>query len=430
MSLLVVGISHKSASVELREQIAFVPEVFDDAHASLLQVDGVRGAMLLSTCNRTEILVAGNAKTAAVFDWLANYQQANRDAIEQAGYAHVDANAASHLMRVAAGLESLVLGEPQIFGQLKSAYAVAKQAGAIDTEMHRMVQHSFSVAKRIRTETAIGENPVSVAYAAVSLASRIFDNLKSTTALLIGAGETIELVAKHLVDQGVSNVVIANRTLANAAQLAERTGGHAILLSDLPEYLSKADIVISSTASQLPILGKGAVESAMAARRGSPMFIVDIAVPRDVEPQVADVGGVYLYTVDDLKDVIDQGMRKRHQAADAAHTIVSEGVEQFELIQRSRSTASAITELREQVSSIKEGELKRALTQLEAGVAPEQVLQRFAHSLTNKLLHQPTTQLRQAGVEQNDELVSSVRALFALDDKLPQGFDEQDERID
>ncbi len=415
MSLLVVGISHKSASVALREQIAFVPEAFDDAHSSLLQVKGVRGAMLLSTCNRTEILIAGEVQADLVYQWLAGYQKADLAALQSAGYAFADGEAAKHLMRVAAGLESLVLGEPQIFGQLKSAYAVAKESGAIDSELHRAVQHSFNVAKRIRTETAIGENPVSVAFAAVSLASRIFDSLASTTALLIGAGETIELVAKHLVEQGVQNVLIANRTLANAAQLAERTGGHAILLSDLPNHLAEADIVISSTASQLPILGKGAVESAMAVRRGNPMFIVDIAVPRDVEPEVESVDGVYLYTVDDLKDVIDEGMRQRHEAANAAEQIVHEGVGQFEHQVRTRASAGAITDLRDSVASIKDAELRKALSQLQAGVAPEQVLQRFAHSLTNKLLHQPTTQLRQAGVEQNEELVTTVRALFALD---------------
>jgi len=415
LSLLVVGISHKSAPVELREQIAFVPESFDAAHTSLLQQAGVRAAMILSTCNRTELLVAGEAEATTLYRWLADYQQADHGQILAAGYQYQDIDAIRHLMRVAAGLESLVLGEPQIFGQLKSAYAVAEQVGAIEGELHRALQHTFSIAKKIRTETAIGENPVSVAYAAVSLASRIFEDLKSTTALLIGAGETIELVAKHLVDQGVSNVLIANRTLANAAQLAERTGGHAVLLSELGEHLSSADIVISSTASQLPILGKGAVESAVNARRGAPMFLVDIAVPRDIEPEVANVDGVYLYTVDDLKDVIDSNMKQRHEAANAAHEIVEAGATAYLDQIRSRTTASAITELRDQAMQIKDDELTKALAMLQSGGQPEAILHRLAHSLTNKLMHQPTTKLRQAGAEQNDNLVHSARALFALD---------------
>jgi glutamyl-tRNA reductase len=321
------------------------------------------------------------------------------------------------MMAVACGLDSLVLGEPQILGQMKSAYAVANSAGTAGTHLHSAFQQVFSIAKRVRTETAIGENPVSVAYAAVSLAQQIFSNLKEDTALLIGAGETIELVARHLHEQGVKKLLVANRTLGRARDLAEQFNAEAILLADIPEFLHRADIVISSTASQLPLLGKGAVESALKKRKHKPMFMVDIAVPRDIEAEVGELDDVYLYTVDDLREVIDENRRSREEAAAKADEIVGEGVQAYARELRALSSVSTIKAYRRKAEDIRDQELERALKTLEKGADPEAVLMQLARGLTNKLLHAPTSKIKQAGASGRDDVIGLTQELFDLDDR-------------
>ena len=319
------------------------------------------------------------------------------------------------MMCVASGLNSLVLGEPQILGQMKSSYAVAQSANTLSSELHSVFQKVFGVAKRVRTNTAIGENPVSVAYAAVSLAQQIFSDLKQDTALLIGAGETIDLVARHLRQQGIKQMIFANRTLERAQRLAQEFSAKAVLLSDIPEQLVHADIVISSTASQLPILGKGAVESALKQRRHKPMFMVDIAVPRDIEMEVGDLADVYLYTVDDLREVIDENKQSRENAANEAYAIIDEAVTTYMQETRARHSVSAIKSYRQHAEQLRDEALEKALRDLSNGVSADEVIQYMANSLTNKLLHTPTRQLKQASTDGDHALLNLTQKLFAVD---------------
>ena len=404
MSLLTVGINHNSASVDLREKVSFVPEQMDRALKSLSDHLGGCDTVILSTCNRTELFLDTDGDTGSVLQWLADFHQVSLAELANCYYAHKDEDAARHLMQVAAGLDSLVLGEPQIFGQIKSAYAQAVEAGTVTGPLHHALQHVFTVAKRVRAETAIGHNPVSVAFAAVRLAEQIFGQLSGSTALVLGAGKTIELVVRHLKERGVAKIIIANRTLARAQALSDEVGAEAILLGEIPEKLHLADIVIASTASQLPVLGKGAVEQALKRRKHKPMLMVDIAVPRDIEPQVADLRDVYLYTVDHLKDVIDEGLRAREQAAAEARALVEEGVAAFQQSRQQQSVAARIVALREQALAWREQELERAQKALARGEDAAEVMARLAHNLTNKLLHTPTQMLKQQSLTGVDAL--------------------------
>jgi glutamyl-tRNA reductase len=297
---------------------------------------------------------------------------------------------------------------------MKSAYASAVEAKSIGSQLHNTFHKVFSVAKRVRSETAIGENPVSVAYAAVSLAQQIFSDLKQDTALLIGAGETIELVARHLVEAGIKKIIVANRTLINAVELASQFNGDAILLADIPEHLARADIVIASTASQLPILGKGSVEAALKKRRHKPIFMVDIAVPRDIEPQVADLADVFLYTVDDLKVVIDENMRSREQAAQIAREIIEESVIHYEQELKALDAKDLLLAYRQSVESARDAELAKALKALASGQAPEEIIQQLARNLTNKFLHKPSAALKQASSQGNYQFLNDFQNLLDL----------------
>lgn len=416
MALLALGINHKTAPVDIRERVAFAPEHLAQAVARACDEAKLREVAILSTCNRTELYCSlDEAKSAELLNWLASYHQVDVEQLKQCSYEHWDQSAAQHMMRVASGLDSLVLGEPQILGQLKDAYSVSQDAGRAHAELGRLFRHTFSVAKQVRTETSIGQNPVSVAYAAVSLAQHIFADLGESRALLIGAGETIELVARHLKQAGVRSITIANRTLGRAVALADEVGGRAIEFSQIPDELEYADILISSTASQLPILGKGSVETALKKRRHSPMFMVDIAVPRDIEPQVGELEDVYLYTVDDLTEVIEENQRSRQDAAQEAEQLIEQGAGQFMRQLRELDAVDTLTQLRSKHTAIAEEELARALRQLEQGKPADEVLKRLAHGLTNKFLHQPSVQLRQASAEGRADMQQLAAELFQLD---------------
>ena len=420
--LFLLGINHDSASIEVRERVAFAPEYIEAALQQIIEETAVTEAAILSTCNRTEIYAAVEGDIAPesllveLLQWLAAYHQLDEEALGSCHYNYQSEQAVRHMMRVASGLDSLVLGEPQVLGQMKSCYAVAQSAGTLASELHNTFQTVFSVAKQVRTKTAIGENPVSVAYAAVTLAQQIFSDLKKANALLIGAGETIDLVGRHLQQQGIANMVFANRTLARAQTLADEFSAKAVLLADIPEQLAQADIVISSTASQLPILGKGAVESALKQRRHKPIFMVDIAVPRDIEAEVSELPDVYLYTVDDLSGVIDENRQSRENAAGEAHTIIDDSLVTFLQEYRARYSVSAIKTYRYYAESLRDQVLEKALRDLDNGVAPELVVKQMANSLTNKLLHTPTNQLKQASTEGNEELLALTKKLFTVDD--------------
>jgi len=414
MTLLAFGINHTTASLAVRERMAFAPEVVEASLRAAVEQAGLAEVAILSTCNRTEIYAHGDQQIEKLMAWLVGYTNITAEELAHCYYSYSGDDAIRHMMKVAGGLDSLVLGEPQILGQMKSAYAVACDAGTVGGELHRTFQQIFTIAKRVRTETAIGENPVSVAYAAVSLAQQIFSDLKQDTALLIGAGETIELVARHLADKGIKRIIVANRTLDRAQRLAREFNGDAILLADIPEHLHLADIVISSTASQLPLLGKGAVESALKKRKHKPMFMLDIAVPRDIEEQVGELADVYLYTVDDLHVVIDENKKSRVAAADQAEEIINEGVEGYRRHQRALNALSTVKAYRRKAESLRDIELQKALHSLESGVDTEQVLQQFARNLTNKLIHAPTACLKDASANGRTQVIQVAQELFDL----------------
>jgi glutamyl-tRNA reductase len=421
MNFLALGINHNSAALEVRERVAFAPDQVGEALEELCALPGVDDAVILSTCNRTELYVlagedAGLAGRAdAIIDWMANYHHLSAQELHSAAYYHQGAAAVEHVARVASGLDSMVLGEPQIFGQLKSAFAVALEAGVVGAELNRLFQRVFALAKRVRTDTAIGENPVSVAYAAVDLAGRIFTRLGSCSALLVGAGETIELVARHLLEAGVRQITIANRTLGRARDLAHRFGAEAVLMADVPDQLVHADIVISSTASQLPILGKGAVERAIKARKHRPMLMIDLAVPRDIEREVGELRDIYLYSVDDLRDIVDQNLRSRQTEARKADRMIADGVTAYLEERRSLVAVDSVKEYRRMAEQLRQQELDRALRGLARGDDPQVLMAQLARGLTNKLIHAPTTGLKQASLAGREDLLAGARRLLGLD---------------
>ena len=415
MAIFALGINHKTAPVNIREQVAFTPEKLPLALTGILSHSPASEAAIVSTCNRTELYCELHANDRdALIRWFEDFHNIERNTLEPYIYSFTDQDAIKHILRVASGLDSLVLGEPQILGQIKDAYGFASDAGTIGRQLNRLFQHTFSVAKQVRTDTAIGSSPVSVAFAAVSLAKRIFANLSDHTALLIGAGDTIELVARHLKDQNVKHMIVANRTVERAQILAEQFNGEAVALADIPSRLVDADIIISSTASQLPILGKGAVESALKTRKHRPMFMVDIAVPRDIEPEVGDLRDVYLYTVDDLHDVIQEGQQSREQAAEQAEEIIENETQHFLGWLRSLDAVDTIRAYRNKADIIREEALQIAQRQLASGKEPQQVIQDLARGLTNKLVHDPSVQLSRAAYDGRDELLTLAQELFNL----------------
>ncbi|SFP31518.1 glutamyl-tRNA reductase [Geopseudomonas sagittaria] len=416
MAFLALGINHKTASVAVRERVAFGPEQLVEALQQLCRVTPCREAAILSTCNRSELYLAlDEAQAEAILAWLAGYHGLSLDELRACAYIHEDNDAVRHMMRVACGLDSMILGEPQILGQMKDAYASAREAGTLGPLLGRLFQATFSTAKTVRTDTRIGENPVSVAFAAVSLAKQIFSDLPRSQALLIGAGETITLVARHLHEQGIRRIVVANRTLERASQLAEEVGGQAVLLADIPEQLVNSDIVISSTASPLPILGKGAVERALKKRKHRPVFMVDIAVPRDIEPEVGELDDVYLYTVDDLHEVIAENLRSRQGAARAAEELVLTGVDEFMARLRERDSVDLLRGYRQRAEQLRDEELAKALRQLGNGIPAEDVLAQLARGLTNKLLHAPSVQLKKFSAAGRHDALAVAQELLDLD---------------
>ena len=421
MTLIAFGINHKTAPVDIREKVAFAPEKMEEALHECVNNGEVSEAAIVSTCNRTELYFSlhendpSNLDISKQLEWFCEYHKLNKEDVEPYIYLHSNNDAVQHILRVASGLDSLVLGEPQILGQIKDAYSTANHAGTIGRQLNRLFQHTFSVAKQVRTDTAIGANPVSVAFAAVSLSKRIFANLSEHTALLIGAGETTELVAQHLSNQGVKNIIVANRTVERAQVLANQFDGEAIALSDMPERLVEADIIIASTASQLPILGKGAVERALKQRKHRPIFMVDIAVPRDIEPEVGELDDVYLYTVDDLHEVIEEGRQSREEAAVQAEEIIVNQVEHFMGWLRSLNGVDTIRAFREQAEQKRDEQLATAQKQLAAGKDPEQVINDLARTLTNKLIHEPSAQLNQAAHSGRKEILDTAREIFNLE---------------
>jgi glutamyl-tRNA reductase len=415
MAVAALGINHKTAPVEIREKVAFDPTTLTQALRRLKQELELEEVAVLSTCNRMEIYFRADGEAhTRILDWLVNYHALDANALANCIYLHRNEQAIQHVMRVACGLDSMVLGEPQILGQMKDAFQYARKAGTLGLLLDRLFQHTFSVAKKVRTDTEIGASAVSVAYAAVSLAKKIFADFSQATALYIGAGETIELAARHFHNQGVRHLIVANRTLERGEQLASQLGGTAITLQQLHDWMHKADIVISSTASPLPIVGKGLMEECIKRRKHKPMFMVDLAVPRDIEPEVGQLDDIYLYSVDDLKDVIDENLKARSQAAEEAEDIVANQSAHFLQWVESLKSIDLVKDYREHILSIKDSELARAQTQLEAGEDAATVLHQFAHRLVNKVMHHPTHYLRRHSSQLSESEQQQLKELLGL----------------
>jgi glutamyl-tRNA reductase len=413
MQLFTFGINHQTAPLAVREQIAFNVETLDSALRDLVDNGAAKEATILSTCNRTEIYCSTSAPTQAV-DWLAAYHHLPANEIEPYIYRLPQEEAIKHAFRVASGLDSMVLGEPQILGQMKQAVRQAEQAGTLGFLLHKLFQRTFSVAKDVRTQTEIGANLVSMAAAAVKLAERIYPSISEQSILFIGAGEMIELNAVHFAARNPKHITVANRTLERAQVLARRINGHAITLNELPEQLAHHDIIVTCTASPLPILGKGMVERALKARKHRPLFIVDLAVPRDVEKEVAELSDVFLYTVDDLSDVVRDGLDARQGAVKEAEVIIDSGVNEFMHWMQSREMVPTIRALRDHAERQRRAEMEKALRLLAKGESPEKVLDLLSASLTNKFLHAPTQALNQAQANEREAILDAVHRIYHL----------------
>ncbi|MDQ9092840.1 glutamyl-tRNA reductase [Pseudoalteromonas haloplanktis] len=416
MTIVALGINHKTASVELREKVAFSPEQLSEALQQLSDHDQFNEAVIVSTCNRTEIYCSlAQQNSQILLQWLASFHGLDEYELSSNVYCHQDNEAINHLMRVACGLDSLVLGEPQILGQIKQAYNSAKNHNSVSVVFDRLFQKTFSVAKQVRTETDIGASAVSVAYAAVNLAKHIYGKLDKTKVLLIGAGETIELVAKHLHQNDPQQITVANRTIERARLLAEEVNADIIALAQLPERLHQADIVISSTASTLPIIGKGVVEQALKQRRNKPMLFIDIAVPRDIESQVGELDAAYLYSVDDLQTIVSENIASREQAADEAQDIITERCTEFVMWMRSLDSVDLIRSYRQDVHDIKSELVDKAISQLNTGKDAEKIILELANKLTNRLMHAPTRAIQDAAKKGEVAQLSQLKKMLGID---------------
>ncbi|WP_329742727.1 glutamyl-tRNA reductase [Dyella sp. A6] len=416
MPLIALGLNHLTAPVGLRELVAFDSGDTSQALDELAHEPGVEEAMILSTCNRTELYVSvADGAEQVPGDWLNRHHHLTPGKLDEFLYQHREDDAVRHMFRVATGLDSMVLGEPQILGQVKGAYQTARSAHALKAPMDRLLQHTFAVAKRVRTDTRIGAHTVSVAFTAVRLAEQVFTELEQACVLLIGAGDTIELAARHLVDKQVRRLIVANRTLENAQELASRHGGYAISLHDLPQHLAEADIVIASTASRQPVLTRAMVEQAVAARRRRPMFLVDIAVPRDIEPAVGELNDVFLYGIDDLRQVIDENRRSREAAAREADAIIDLQVERYMAWRRALTLKNPALDLRQHAERYRDEVLAKAQAMIARGKPADEALAFLANTLTNKLLHHPSARLREAALGGDLDLLHAAERLYGLD---------------
>ncbi len=415
MSLFILGINHRTAPVAIREQVAFTPEQLGAVLPEVASLHDVDEAVIVSTCNRTELYCEShNSGIAAVGDWLAGHRGLADDH-RNCLFTLEGKKAISHVFSVACGLDSMIIGEPQILGQMKDAYRIAHSAGTTGPVLNRLFQQAFTVAKKVRTDTEIGASPVSVAYAAVTLAKQIFAGFDKHMAMLIGAGDTIELVARYLHRNELRRLVVANRSIGRARILARQFRGYAISLDEIPSHLAEADIVISSTGSPDPIIRYESVRAALKKRRHRPVLMVDIAVPRDIDARVQELEDVYLYTVDDLHNVIEQNLDTRRAAARQAEQIIESEVEKFDLAERTLDAVPTIRELRTTADVLRLETLEHAQRMLSSGKQPEEVLEHLSKTLTKKLMHLPSIRLREAGADASAALIEAARELFGLD---------------
>ncbi|HKW80381.1 MAG TPA: glutamyl-tRNA reductase [Casimicrobiaceae bacterium] len=416
MSLYALGLNHTTAPLDVREQVAFQPDALGAALRSLIGQPKVKEAAILSTCNRTEVYFNG-AEPEPVARWLGDFHHLSAGALEPHLYTLPQDRAVQHAFRVASGLDSMVLGEPQILGQMKQAVRSAEAAGSLGLVLNRLFQRTFAVAKDVRSNTEIGTASISMAAAAVKLAERIYPSLADRHLLLIGAGEMIDLAAAHFAAKGPKSITVANRTLERGAQLAARFGASAITLNELPMQLGRFDIVVTSTASSLPILGKGLIERAIKWRRHAPMFIVDLAVPRDVEAEVAEFDDVFLFTIDDLANIVKDNLQIRVDALARAEAMIAEQAQGFLRWLEGRSVVPTLAALQEHHEGLRAAELERAKKLLAAGAPPSEVIEQLARGLTNKFLHAPARALTSAGEAERAELLALLHHVYKLPDE-------------
>ncbi|MSR15807.1 MAG: glutamyl-tRNA reductase [Gammaproteobacteria bacterium] len=420
MAIFIFGVNHLRAPVAFRERIAFEEATLASALQDLVACDAVKEALILSTCNRTELFAVGEPSgDRQLVDWLIRHHTIDQSTLLQYCYTHTDQEAVRHTLRVACGLDSMVLGEPQILGQVKAAYRAAVASGTSGKTLNKLMQYAFTTAKKIRTDTAIGATPVSVAYAAVRLARQVHGDLSQCRALLIGAGDTIELVAQHLHRQKIAEVVIANRTVSRAHALAEIVDGRGIGLDDIPATLAHTDIVIASAASRIPLVTRAMLEQAVKARRQQPIFVVDLAVPRNVEPSAATLDDVYVYSVDDLNHVISENLDLRRAAATQAEELVDQHAAGFMEWMQSLDGEDMIKAYRGHADTIAGEALAKAQRKLANGEDPATVLSGLTHSLTNKLIHRPLAKIREAASEGRSDLLEHAQELLIEEPKEP-----------
>ncbi|MBT4923410.1 MAG: glutamyl-tRNA reductase [Candidatus Thioglobus sp.] len=400
--IAILSVNHQLASVEVREKVAFASNNLANALNNLKAIDGISACVILSTCNRSEIVVVSDSKNTKeiLSNYLSDTHQIERESLDPYFSYFESGDAVNHICQVATGLDSLVLGEPQILGQLKDAYHVAKETGTLNKLLEKLFQHAFSTAKKVRTDTQIGSSPVSIAYCAVKLSEKIFANLDEQTVLLIGAGEMIELCAQHLDQKGVKNMIVANRTVENAKKIAILYGAKSISLKKFSDVIHLADIIISSTAASVPIIGKGLIETALKQRKHKPMFMLDIAIPRDIEPEVAQLDDVFLYTIDDLEQVVSDNIDNRQREKTMAEEIIKEQNKNFENWLKSLPSEQVVQSYRSGANSIKETAIEEALKKLKNGGDSEQIIRKLADQLTNKLLHTPFQNIKQSSQDQ------------------------------
>lgn len=415
MSLYALGLNHATAPLAVREQVAFSPDALGHALRDLLTRPKVKEAAILSTCNRTELYVHG-PEPQPVVRWLEDFQRVPKDSLSPYIYTLPREKAVAHAFRVASGLDSMVLGEPQILGQMKQAVRHAESAGTLGLVLNRLFQRTFAVAKDVRTQTDVGSASISMAAASVKLAERIFPSIGAQRLLFIGAGEMIDLTATHFAARKPKAITIANRTLERGRELAARFGAEAITLNEMPERLPEFDIIVTCTASTLPILGKGLLERVVKTRRHAPVFIVDLAVPRDVEPEASDLDDVFLYSVDDLSNIVKDNLQIRQEAVTQAEEIIATQAQSFLRWLEGRSVVPTITALHAHHDQLRAAELERVRKLLANGTPPEQVLEALARGLTNKFLHAPTQALNQAGEAERAELVALFERIYKLPD--------------
>ncbi len=415
MPLQILGLNHNTAPVEIREQVAYAGDEVARALERLMALEGVDEALLLSTCNRTEFYLVGHdGGRERLEQWLHDDRRLSDD-FRKSVFTLDDDDAIRHIFRVACGLDSMVLGEPQILGQLKDAFRYAQEARTLGSNLSRLFQHTFAVAKKIRTDTEIGASPVSVASAAVHLAEQFFAGFKRHTALLVGAGVTIELVAKHLVSHEIGRLFVANRSVDRARDLAKQFGGFALPLSEIEGTLPEADILITSTAATEPVVTTEQIAKAIKARKRKPIFACDIAVPRDIEASAGELSDFFLYTIDDLDKVILEGQGNREAAAIEAHRLLDEEIRRYAAIERSKQVAPIISTLREANEQVRKQVADQARKRMRKGESAEDAIEFATAALMKKMLHKPSVALRKAGEVADEQTIEAARKLFGLD---------------